>query len=102
MKVRTAIVKVISGDLYNYLKDVRLWGAINPDKFTIYGCVREDETKFYNGIFEYDKATDIQGFKSAKEVKIWWEEVGDMSLIVENGDYKEIQTQEIKSGGSNG
>ena len=91
MKPRTAVVKIISGELYEHLKDVRLWGAIRRDGFTIYGCAREDEKKFYEGILAYDKATNIQGFESSEEVKKWWEEVGDMLLIVDNGDYEEIQ-----------
>ena len=41
MKPRTAVVKIISGELYEHLKDVRLWGAIRRDGFTILMDKRE-------------------------------------------------------------
>ena len=88
------IAKVISGELYPYLKEIKLVGRVREESnndFIIYGCIRGYEMKFYKGILEYDKATEIMGFNSVEEVEEFWLDGGEgMFLTVEKGDYEVI------------
>jgi hypothetical protein len=91
--MRTALVKVIKGDLHPYLKDIIIWGGVHPDRFVIYGCQSKDEDKFYQGIFDYDKDYPCHCFENVEEVKQYWEEYGDMSLVVGTDEYEEISSE---------
>ncbi len=99
-KPNLAMVNVTSGKLYEHLNDVQLFGRIDEkNDFIIYGCQDKDQTEFYNGILEYDKATNIQGFQSVEEVKEYWEEMGDMFLTLELGQYEIVKllNRELRS-----
>jgi hypothetical protein len=81
--------KVISGELFEYLKDIDLAGRVDEQgDFVIWGCSQPDEDKFYQGILEYDKTTQIQGFETVEDVRRFWEEDADMQLFIENGNYE--------------
>jgi hypothetical protein len=88
----TGIAKITGGELYEYLKDIDLLGIVTEEnEFVIFGCKDKDQDRFYKGLLEYDKVTDIQGFKTVKQVKRWWEEEADMQLYVEAGAFKVIE-----------
>ena len=86
------IAKVTGGELYEYLKDIDLFGRVTEEnKFIVFGCKEADQERFYKGLLEYDKVTDMQGFKTVKQVKRWWEEEADMQLYVEAGAFEVIE-----------
>lgn len=93
--MRTAFAKIIKGDLHKHLKDVVIFGGIYPERFVIYGCHSKHEDKFYQGIFDYDKEHPCHHFENVNEVKRYWEEYGDMSLIVSNDEYEEVIESEV-------
>jgi len=85
------IAKVISGELYPYLKEIKLVGRVREESdndFIIYGCIRGYEDEFYKGILDYDKATEIMGFDSVEEVENFWTEARGMFLVLENDEYE--------------
>lgn len=91
--MRTALVRITSGELLPFLHDVIIWGGIHTDRFVIYGCHSRHEDRFYQGILEYDKSNQIQGFETVEEVKHYWEETGDMTLVLEHDEYEEIEVE---------
>jgi hypothetical protein len=91
---KLSFIKITSGELFDYLKDIDIVGKINDDgSFIVFGCKNEHQDKFYAGIFEYDKVTEIQGFKKVEEAKHWWEEVADMTLYVDKGNYEVLEIE---------
>jgi hypothetical protein len=85
-------VKIIKGNLYNYLKDVDLVGRIQDDgEFIMYGCENEDQEKFYKGLLDYDKFTEEMGWETVEDVKEFWEDEADMILCVEKDCYEVLE-----------
>lgn len=88
------LVKVTGGELYEYLKNIKLVGRIREESdndFIIYGCVRGYEDEFYEGILKYDRETKIIGFSSVEDVEEFWEEEGEgMFLVLDYGEYEII------------
>lgn len=86
------IVKTIGGELYPYLKNIKLVGRVREEynnDFIIYGCIRGYEQEFYRGILDYDEVTGIIGFNDVEDVEEFWMDEGDGTLLVINkGDYK--------------
>ena len=81
--------RVISGELFKHLKNIDLAGRVDDNgNFIIWGCSIPDEDMFYQAIFEYDKITQIHGFKTVDDVKHFWEEDAGMQLFIESGSYK--------------
>jgi hypothetical protein len=96
--MKIAFARVISGDLYDYLKDVDIAGRVDESgDFVIWGCKDEDQPKFYRGILEYDKKTEIQGFQTIEQVKEYWEEMADMLLYIAKGDYILVDAESNKN-----
>ena len=92
-KMEVVKVEVTSGELYPYLKGITLVGRIaQEDKgnFIVYGCIKEDEEKFYNGILKYDKDCNYMGFETVEEVVNYWTKIGDLLLTVANYDYRTV------------
>ena len=82
------LAKIKKGKLYPYLKDITLVGRVDEDEeFIIYGCKTKDESKFYQGILDYDKVDKTHNFKTVKEVENYWIEVGDLLLYLKKGEY---------------
>ena len=89
MMKHIAWVKVVSGGLQQYLKDIPLFGRIDHEKnFLIYGCNVKDESAFYEGLLEYDKVSNVIGFNDIAEVEEYWMNDADMFLTLNNGDYE--------------
>ena len=89
MKIDIKFARVTSGELFEYLKDIRLLGKVDDDgDFLVFGCRDEDQDKFYKGLLEYDKAQPFQGWETIDDVKGYWEEGGEMILFVEKGYYE--------------
>lgn len=87
--MKIAFARVIGGELQNFLKDIDIVGRVDESgDFAVFGCKDEDQQRFYKGILDYDKKTDIQGFETVEEVKKWWEECADMTLYIDKGDYE--------------
>lgn len=87
------ILKTIDGELYPYLKDIKLVGRVREEynnDFIIYGCTRGYEQEFYQGILNFNKATGGEmGFNYAEEVKVFWMDEGEeMFLVINKGDYE--------------
>lgn len=104
-KANLAMVNTLAGDLHPYLKGVDLFGRIaeNGD-FVIYGCANDESVMdaFYKGILAYDQADAIHGFETVADVKEYWEECGDMLLMLNSGEYeiiKQISGQEAHGDG---
>lgn len=96
--MQVSYARVISGELYDHLKDVDVVGRVDESgDFVVWGCKDDDQLKFYQGILEYDKKTKIQGFRTIEQVKQYWEELGDMLLYIDKGDYilVDVQSKEI-------
>jgi hypothetical protein len=90
---KLSFVRITSGELHQHLKDIDIVGRIDEDgEFRVFGCKNEDQDRFYKGILEYDKETQIQGWETVVEVKEWWEEEADMILCVDKGDYEVVDT----------
>lgn len=88
--------KVVKGDIYKYLKNIKLIGRINHEKeFIVYGCKEKDETAFYEALLENDKENNIIGFNDIAEVEEYWMNEADMFLIIKNGDYEVIEHKDI-------
>lgn len=94
-----ALVKVISGELYPYLKDITLYGRIEDGqggetigKFYIHGCKDEEQKQFYKGILQWlNESINKFGFETVDEVEQFWIDSCDgMFLTIEEGDYEAI------------
>lgn len=91
---KLSIVRVVGGDLFEYLKDIDIVGRVDEDgDFRVFGCKDEDQDRFYQGILAYDKSDPVQGFETVEDVKEWWEEVADMILCVDKGDFKIVGSE---------
>jgi hypothetical protein len=90
-----ASVKITSGELHPYLKDVILWGFVYEDKLTVHECHERDEEKFYKGILDYDKSNPVHHFGSVEEVKHYWEGYRDMTLRIELSECEEVSEAEL-------
>jgi len=90
IKKRFNTVNVIGGELFPYLKDILLIGRIQKENkdFIVYGCLTGEEEKIYEGLLKYELKTGTMGFEDVQEVKAYWENDGDMLLIIENGEYE--------------
>lgn len=89
------IVKIIDGELYPHLKDIKLIGRVREEynnDFIIYGCIRGYEQEFYQGILDYDKATGGEmGFNDVEDVEVFWMDEGEgIFLTIDNGEYEII------------
>lgn len=92
MNKRLAFVRVIGGELFDYLKDIDIFGRITEEEdFIVFGCRNEDQGRFYKGILEYDKSTEIVGFETVEEVKDWWEDGSDMLMHIEKGAFDVVE-----------
>lgn len=81
--------RVTSGELFNYLKDIDLYGRTDGKDFFVFGCKTVDEERFYKGILELDIQTQVHGFKNIEDVRQYWEEDGgDMFLTLKEGEYE--------------
>ena len=90
MEYKIDKVKVTSGELYPYLKDIVLIGRVAEEdegSFIIYGCIKGDEDKFYEGILKYDTDCNYMAFETVEEVKNYWENIGELLLTINNYDY---------------
>jgi hypothetical protein len=87
--LKIVFARVISGELHEFLKDIDIVGRVDDlGDFVVFGCRNEDQPRFYQGILDYDKKTEIQGFETVEQVKEWWEECADMLLYIDKGDYE--------------
>lgn len=97
--MKYALVKVISGELHPYLKDITLCGRIETGEgwgtlgnFYIFGCKDEEQKQFYKGILEYDKATKTIELQTVEETEEFWLNGCDgMFLRINKGDYEVIE-----------
>ena len=98
------IVKIIDGELYPYLKDIKLIGRVREEynnDFIIYGCIRGCEEEFYKGILALDKANGGEmGFNDTEDVEVFWMDEGEeMFITINNGEYEIISwTLQAKEG----
>ena len=92
MASKICFARITKGDLYEHLKEIDIFGRLTEDgEFVVYGCKNEDQPRFYQGILDYDKETDIQGFETVEQVKEWWEEEADMLLHISKGDFEIVE-----------
>lgn len=91
---KARFAKVVSGKLYEYLKDIEIFGREDEtEDFIVFGCKDEDQERFYQGILEYDKITKVQDFETIEDVKEWWEDGGDMMLYIDKGDFEIVERE---------
>ena len=84
--------RATSGEMYEHLKDIDLFGRVtDTGDFILYGCRNEDQEKFYQGLLDYDKKTDIQGWETVADVKEYWEEGADMLLRIDKGCFEIVE-----------
>lgn len=84
--------RIISGELYPYLKDIGIIGRREKEteKLYIYGCITKDEERFYKGVLEACKANEnILGLKTIEETEEFWlNGCEGMFLTISNEDYE--------------
>ncbi len=87
--------KVTGGEVYPFLKDLRLFGLVDGDTFRLYGCHVDDEKAFYKGIYDLDQSDPVIGFESLEEVENYWvNQGGDMILVIEEFEVIEEEQDE--------
>lgn len=58
-----------TSDMYKYFKDITLVvGDERNNEVPIYGCITDDEEKFYRGILEYDNDNPFFNFENVQEI----------------------------------
>ena len=93
-RYKLSFVKISGGCLYEYLKDISIVGRVDENgEFKVFGCKNEDQDIFYQGILDYDRMAQVNGFESVEEVKEWWENEADMILTVEKGCYEVLESE---------
>ena len=86
-----AFTRVISGDQFDYLKGIDIFGRIEEEgDFIVFGCRSEDEPRFLQGLLNMDKADPFQGWETVEDVKGFWENP-DMLMYVEKGNFEIVK-----------
>lgn len=83
---------VTSGEQLKYFKGVRLYGRFSEDGFIVYGCHKDDEPDFYDGVYRQDLDEPFMGFDSIQSVREYWKSGGDGALMIISEGYSQIHT----------
>ena len=92
MNIILEVVRVTSGPTYEYLKSIDLVGRVEEEgDFVVFGCKKDHESQFYNGVLEMDKSNPIFGLQSVEETKEFWLDGGDGTLLyIEKGCFERV------------
>lgn len=101
LDIKICFAKCTGGASYEYLKDITLVGSVGGfsggSDFVVFGCVDSDQAKFYEGIYQMDKAEPFIGLESIEETKEFWEEGSEgLTYIIDAGCFEVFETNEVK------